>query len=165
MWTDKKRYKGAIVSSSNVQYSGPDLTFIIDEDDQIKCDSNLNEVIKAIDTSLKALVDGNDFSEVDFDCYADDVQEILEENGEVTAKDLVQILFNKACIQKGQIEALQTQFNDWDITTEVIELDLGCLTPESADCEVAEHNYQLLTLFQIIFSKLCDHETRITDLE
>lgn len=156
--SDKKKYNcGQIVPSSCVPFTGKDLTFVTDED-QLTCDANINDVIEKIDAALKVLVDANNFSTLVKNCLDFDP-------ATVTAVELHQLEINTLCLHKGQIESLQTQFNEWNIGTEVLGINLGCLTPAAADCAVAANQYQLIALLQLFAAKLCDHETRITNLE
>lgn len=148
---------GQILPSSCIPFTGSALTFLV-EPDELECDANINDVIAFIDKYLKKVIDGNDFSELETDC--------LTFNPEtVTAKELHALEIAEICVLKGQVEALNTLITELDISTEIITIDLECLAPDAAACEVASNQYTLQSILQLFRSKLCDFETRISNLE
>jgi hypothetical protein len=155
---DAKDTCGQTISSSCSFYVGPDLTFVTPED-QVKCDSTVTDVIIKIDKYLKILVDGNNLTDLDKDCLDFDP-------ATVTPAELHQIEITAICVNKGNIESLQEQFETLNIGIETIEIDLpACLKPLAAPCEVGTNTYQLITLLTLFANMLCDHEARITALE
>lgn len=149
---------GPIIPSSCVPYTGPDLT-ILSGDSQLKCDANINDAIKAIDAAVKKLIDGNDLTELDKDCLDFDP-------ATVTPAQLHQLEITQICLNKGAITALQNQLNNLNIGTEVVTITLpACLLPLAAPCAVGTNQYQLISLLMLFANMLCDHETRISNLE
>lgn len=156
--TDPKYKCGVIVPDSCVPYTGPGLTFL-DEEDQLSCDASVKDVIKAIDAQLKLLKDANTFTGLDLDCLT--VTDDIVNNFNLHQAEILQICQNKA-----NIAALTTQFNNWDITNEVVTIDLpACLDAGAAPCAVGTNQYQLSALLLLFANMLCDHETRIAALE
>lgn len=149
---------GQIIPSSCVPYTGKDLTFLLPED-QLECDANINDAIFEIDKQIKILVDGNNLTGLDKECFDFDP-------ATVTPAQLHQLEITKICSNEGSIAALTTQFNNLDIGIEVVTIDLpDCLEPLAAPCLVGTNQYQLITLLNLFAAKLCDHETRIAELE
>lgn len=159
MGSNSKYNCGTIVASSCVPYSGSQLTFLTTvELEAFPCNANINDVVFYIDKYVKKLADGNDFTELDKDCLEFDP-------ATVTAKDLHQIEITEICLLKGIVDGLQEQLNDLNIGAEVIEIDLGCMTPNAAPCALDTNTYQLLTILQLFRDKICDFESRISTLE
>lgn len=151
---------GTIVGSACVPFTGKDLT-IVTGDDQVKCDSNINDVIEIIDAELKKLKDSNDFTGLT------SIEDCIEFNpATVTAAQLHELELTKICELNGELIALQSQFNDWDISTEIITINLpSCFEADAAPCEIVENEYTLLTLLTLYANKICELESRIIDLE
>jgi hypothetical protein len=155
----KKHNCGQILMSACVPFSGSQLTFLTSEElEDFPCNANMDDVIESIDTTLKKLVDGNNFTALDIDCLDFDP-------ATVTAKDLHQLEITEICLLKGQVDALSEQLNLLNIGNEVITIDLECMTPDAAPCAVGVNQYSLLTILQLFRDKLCDFETRISNLE
>ena len=149
---------GQILPSSCVPFSGKDLTFVT-EDNQLECDASIDDVIFKIDAALKKLIDGNDLTGLDKECLEFDPATI-------TPAALHQFEITQICLNKASIEALQTQFNNLNIGTSIITIDLpDCLEADAAPCAVGVNEYQLINLLILFANMLCDHETRISNLE
>lgn len=145
MYTDKNKYKGGFVSSSNVAIQGKTLTFV----DEVPCDMNLNELIALVDESLKQLEDGNDFSildpkSLDFDPADTSNVEILQE------------LIDGLDTTSEGLNTLKQSFEDLDVGDAIIEIDLGCLTPEAMACEQGTNKYTLKSLLILFKNEICD---------
>ena len=159
MGKNSKYNCGNILASSCVPFTGTALTFLSTADlEAFPCDANINDVVFYIDKYLKKLVDGNDFTGLDKDCLDFDPATI-------DAKGLHQIEITEICTMKGQIEALQTMVEDLNIGAEEVTIDLGCLTPDAEACATGTNIYTLQSILQLFAAKLCDHETRISNLE
>lgn len=149
---------GQIIPSSCVPFTGPQLTFpkIID---QLDCDANINDVIFTIDAYLKILVDGNDFTLLDKGCL-----DFIPAS--VSAKQLHQLEITNICLLLGQTEALQTQFDEFNIGSHTVNIALpGCLTAAAAPCLMGVNTYTLISLLNLYAAKICELETRISNLE
>jgi len=150
---------GNVIPSSCVPFTGKDLTFLSEEDLELfPCDANINDVIFYIDKYLKVLVDGNNFTELDKDCFDFDPLTI-------DAKGLHQLEITKICLLEGRVTAVEDQLADLNIGAETLVIDLLCLTPDAEACAVATNTYTLQSILQLFVAKLCDHETRILELE
>jgi len=149
---------GQIIASSCVPFTGPELTFP-KAADQLDCDANINDVIFTIDSYLKVLVDGNDFTALDKGC--------LDFNpATVSAKQLHQLEITNICILLGQTEALQTQFDEFNVGAHPVTITLpGCLTADAAPCLTGVNTYTLLSLLNLYAAKICDLESRLSTLE
>lgn len=148
---------GTVLASSCVHYTGKDFTFNKPAD-ALECNASVSDAFELVDKYLKPLVDGNDFTGLDKDCLDFDPLTI-------DAKGLHQLEITEICLLKSQLTALQTQFNDLNIGTEVIAINLQCLTPDAAPCAVSPGQYQLIAVLNVIVSKICELETRISNLE
>lgn len=158
MADDNKYNCGQIIPSSCVPYTGKDLTFVSSVN-QIKCDDNINDVIFRIDEALKKLIDGNNFTSLNKNC--------LDFNpATITNVELHQIEIDEICLSKGKITALEQQLQNLNIGVEIINITLPlCLQGAAAPCATGTNQYQLIALLNLFASKLCDHETRISNLE
>lgn len=157
---DSKYNCGSILPSSCIPYTGKDLTILALPTD-LDCDANLNDVIEKLDVAIKTLMDSNDFTGLTpvIDCI--DFDPLT-----VTAAELHELEIAKICELQGELDALTEQFNNLDIGTELITIILPeCLAPLAAPCASAENEYQLITLLNLFAAMLCDHETRISNLE
>lgn len=148
---------GTILGSYCVPHAGPDLTFL-PEGETLECNASIADVIVKINAALTMLVDGFKFSELEIDC--------LELEDDFTHIELHQAEISKICENAASIAGLQEQFNDWDISEEVITIDLPeCLEEASEPCAVGTNQYQLINLLMAMANKICDLETRISNLE
>lgn len=149
---------GQILPSSCVPFTGDVLTFPATPD-ALTCDANINDVIFVIDKYLKVLVDGNNLTGLNKNCL-DFVP------ATVTPAQLHQIEIDQICLLKGQTEALQTQFDDFNIGAHTVDINLPtCLLASAAACLTGINTYQLIALLNLYAAKICDLETRISNLE
>lgn len=156
--TDPKYNNGIIVPDSAVPYTGPNLTFL-SEEDQIKCDATIKDVIKKFDETVKILKDGNNLTELDKDA-------LVFDPFTVTPTTLHQVEITAISLNKANIETLNERLNTLNIGDEIISITLPpCLKPVASPCEVDENKYKLIALLNIFATMLCDNETRISDLE
>lgn len=158
MLNSSKYNCGNIIPSNCVPYTGPALTILEGTDVELSCDANLDEVIGYLDTALKALMDSNDFTSLVPDCIDFDP-------ATVTAVELHALELDKLCELEGLITDLTTALDDFDISTELITIDLDCMAADAAPCEVPDSQYTLQSILQLFVTWICDHETRISNLE
>jgi hypothetical protein len=151
---------GTIVPSSCSPYTGSDLTFL-DEGVVLDCDANVDDVIFEIDAAIKKLKDSNDFTDLE------PIEDCIDfDPATVTAAELHALEIAKICEIDGEVTALQEQLADLNIGNELISITLpSCLTADAAPCAAAPNEYQLISLLILFANKLCDHETRISNLE
>jgi hypothetical protein len=154
------RYKcGSILPSSCIPYTGPTLTFLTEET-QLECDANINDVFGAMDTEIKVLKDNTDLADLNLHCLT------LAGDEEVTSFNVHQAEIVKICETEADLAALTTQFNNLAIGDESVTITLPeCLVEEAAPCATGVNTYSLLALLNLFAAKLCDHETRISNLE
>lgn len=152
---------GIIVPSSCVPFTGKKLTFITPEEQQnFDCDANINDVILLADKYLKKLVDGNNLTTLNVDCLTT-VNPLT-----ITPAQLHQVEVTEICLLKGQVKTLSDQLNDLNIGNEVVEITLPeCLQEDIAPCAVGPSQYQLISLLILYANKICELETRISNLE
>lgn len=156
----KSKYNcGDILGSACVPFTGQDLTFLSEADIELfPCNANMDDVIFYIDKYLADLVESNDFTDLDKDCLDFDP-------ATVTAKELHQIEITEICLLKGQVLALNELIENLNIGSEQITIDLECLTPDAEPCEVSDNVYTLQTILEVFVAKICEFETRISNLE
>lgn len=149
---------GSGIPSSCVPYTGSTLTFF-SSPDELSCDANLDDVIILINKYLKKLVDGNNLTTLNKNKLSFDPSTI-------TPVELHQLEIDAISNLMGQYDALSTQLNSLDIGKEIITITLpSCLATAASSCAVVPNEYQLISLLTLFANKLCDHETRITNLE
>lgn len=148
---------GTILASSCVHYTGKDFTFMKPED-ALECNASVSDAFQLVDKYLKPLVDGNDFTDLDKDCLDFDPATI-------NAKGLHQLEITEICLLKSQITALQTQVNNLNIGNEIITINMQCLSGDAAPCASGVNQYQLIAVLNTLVSKICEFETRISNLE
>jgi hypothetical protein len=151
---DKSKYNcGLIITSSCVPYTGHDLTVLRDPS-LLPCNANINEVIGVFDFVLKEVIDGNDLTNLNARCLAF-TPSIVKIN------QLHQIEIDQICANSASLASLQTQFNDLNIGTEPIQINLLCLTPAAAACLTPPNTYPLIAVLNTFVNEIC---TLITDV-
>jgi len=154
---DPKYNCGQIIPSACVPYTGSDLTVLAAPTD-LPCDANINDVIKILDAEIKTLMDSNDFSSLDKKCFDFDPNT-------VKAFELHQLEIDKICEIEANLTALTEQFDTLNISSLPITLNLLCMAPAASACAISPNTYTLLSILNTLVAKICDHETRITNLE
>lgn len=138
---------GLTVPSSCVPFTGNDLT-ILTPTTQLSCDANLDDVIKAIDLQVKILMDGLDYTNLNAQC-------LTFTPATVTSKQLHQIEIDEICAARARLTTIETQLNNLNIGSQLVTVDLGCLTTTAGPCAAGTNTYTVQSLFNIIFSTLC----------
>jgi hypothetical protein len=154
---DPKYNCGQVLPSSCVPYTGSDLT-VLDNPTDLSCDANINDVIKILDTKIKTLMDSNDLTSLDEKCFDFDPDT-------VTNVELHQLEIDKLCLLEANLTALTEQFNELNIGSLPLTLNLLCMAPAASACAISPNTYTLLSILNTLIAKICDHETRITNLE
>jgi hypothetical protein len=149
---------GPVTTTACVFFSGEKLSIMGDRD--LPCAATTDDVIAEFDAAVKKLMDGNDFTHLDVPtCFTFDPLTI-------TAATLHQIQLSKICEDSAAIGELQSTLSTFDIGSKNIEIELPeCLQAGSAPCATATNTYTLLSLLNLFAAMLCDHETRISNLE
>lgn len=143
MYTDLNKYKAGIIPSTSISYQGKDLTFVNDLD----CDANLNEVIDRIDLSLKKLLEINDLSTLN-------ARNLQFAPATVSNIEVLQALIDQEYTQQTALNTLTATINNFDISSKLIEIDLGDLTPDAAPCAQGENVYSLISLLNLFASEI-----------
>lgn len=148
---------GPITTSCCIPFTGKDLTIVAAN--TLKCDANIDDVIFQIDKVLKSLADANDLTglikhSLDFDPAT------------ITPAELHQVEIDAIDILQGKVTSLETQLANLNIGAEVITIDLPtCLEEDASPCATGTNQYQLIAILNLFAAKLCDHESRILNLE
>lgn len=159
MGCNDSKYNCGLVVPATCSPFQKKLSFV-SEADQLLCNSTVDDALMVFDKYVKKLVDGNNLTELEVGC-------LTEVNpATVTPAELHQVEINEICLLKGQVEALTEQLNDLNIGSEVITVTLpSCLQADIAPCAVGVNQYQLINLIVLFANKICDLETRISNLE
>jgi hypothetical protein len=144
---------GTIVPSTCVPYTGKDLKFLSTED-QPACDANMDDIIKKIGDEIFDINNAIDTSTYNISCLTG-----LPTTPTIVQISQVQTL--KICALASQFDALNTQFADLDIANELITIDLGCLSPSAAPCQVSTNTYSLISILTLFKNEICAIKTEL----
>lgn len=142
----KKYTCGSTFPSGCVTYTA-DLPGFISEDD-VSCDANLDEIFVKYGITVDALLDSNDFTGLDKKNFSFNP-------ATVKAKELHQEEITKIFDLRTELDSLTTSFNNLNIGSKLITLNLGCLTPAAAPCAVASNTYTLISILQLLAAEIC----------
>lgn len=143
---------GSLIPSGGVVYTGKDLSFLTSET-QISCDANLNDVISKISDEIKVIKTNTDVSAVNKGC--------LTISGPITFTKLAQAQVDKLCALSAQFEVLSETIDDLQIGSQPIQIDLGCLTPSAAPCQIATNIYTLISILNTFKNEICAIKTEL----
>lgn len=155
---DRRSTCGQVLPSACVPYTGDKLAFL-DEENELACDANINDVFYKIDEALEKLVAGNDFTNLVAGC-------LTFTPATVTPAQLHAVQIAAICDHKARLTTLEDRLNNLQIQNEIVTINLpACLKPAAAACAVGVNSYQLSALLILFANKLCDLETRLSTLE
>lgn len=143
---DNRSTCGQTMSSACVWYTGQFPKFI--NQDNITCKVNLNDLIKLHGDRIDKLIEDTDVKSLDPRCLGYDTSDI-------TPKKLDDIQNAAICDLKEKVTHLLSEVDDLDIGSKLITIDLKCLAPNGAACEVAPNTYSLISILNILIDKLC----------
>jgi len=147
-----KRYScGTIVPSECVPFTGKDLAFLT-TDQQPACDANVNDVVDLIALAIKAIQDAIDLTSLNNQCLTG-----VPTN--VDVKGMFQVQVNKLCALDASLTALQSIVNSWDVSTQLVTIDLQCLSASAAPCQVGTNTYSLISILNLFRSEICTIKT------
>jgi len=151
---DSSKYNcGLIIPSSCVPYTGADL-MILTPQTQLACNANINDVIGAFDNAVSGLLTSTNLTGLNPQCLSFDPATI-------NVSGLFQVNINKICALDASLSALQTLFNDLNIATMPIAIDLQCLAPGAAPCLTPPNTYQLQAVLNVMLSEICALKTAV----
>ena len=142
----RKNTCGNLIASSCVPFTGKDLTFKV-KDPQLECDANMDDVIEKISIAIDDLQKATDVSLVVSDCFTVSTP--------TTITSYANNIKDKLCALDAQLQALVQQVANQNIATELINIDLGCLAPAAAPCQVSTNMYTLISILTLYKSEIC----------
>lgn len=149
---DQQKYNcGQVLPSSCIPYTGSDLTCIASPS-LLACNANMNDVIGLIDGVVKKLVDGDNLTGLNPLC-------LIFDPATVTPAALHQVEINKICGLDATLSALVTQFNELNVGTLPITIDMQCLTAAVSACVTPVNTYPLVAVLNAMLSEICALKT------
>lgn len=143
---------GQILPSSCVPYSGKDLKFLSPEE-QISCDANMDEVVEKISIAIDSIKKAIDVSTYSFNC--------LGTISNPTVSKISQAQTNKLCALQASLDALEQQFEDFNIANELITIDLGSLGGAVSACQVSANTYTLISVLNLFKNEIIAIKTEL----
>lgn len=145
---DTLKYKcGQLYPSACVPYTGKDLTLLADPT-TLGCDANINDVIFQIDAAVHTLIVGDILTGLNPRCLSFNPAII-------TPAGLHQVEIDKICGLDASLTTLINTVNNLNIGTELIVIDLQCMTPAAAPCLTPPNSYSLLSVLNMLVSEIC----------
>jgi len=143
-----KRYScGNIIPSECVPYTGADLPFLT-TDQQPACDANVNDVINLLGVAIQGIQTAINLTNLNNQCLTD-----VPTN--VDVKGMFQIQTDKLCALDSSLQALTSIVNAWNISTQLVNIDLQCLSAAAAPCQVGTNMYTLISILNLFRSEIC----------
>lgn len=142
---------GSIIPSSCVPFTGKDLKFL--PAGQLACDSNVDDVIDLISIAIDDLKKATDVSTHS--------SSTISLSSPKTVKSVLQDHATKIDAMSALLGALQTQVAQIDISSELININLGCLSPAAAACQVSTNNYTLVSILTLFKNEICAIKTHL----
>jgi hypothetical protein len=147
-----KRYScGTIVPSQCVPYTGKDLSFLT-TDQQPDCDANIDDVFDLISTAILNIQTAINLTNLNNQC-------LTGVPTDVDVKGMFQIEIDKICGIDAALTALTTIVNAWNISTQLVNIDLQCLSAAAAPCQVGTNTYTLISILNLFRSEICTIKT------
>lgn len=151
---DTSKYNcGTIIASSCVPYTGTDLTVLADPTD-LACNASINDVITVLDTTLKGVLTGLDLTTLNPLCLGFNPATI-------TPAGLFAIQNVAICELEANVTTLTDLINNLNIGNELITINLLCLTPAAAPCQVSPNTYQLIAVLNTMINEICALKTAV----
>lgn len=136
---DPRKTCGEIVSTSCSPFVGRKPDFVADED--FPCDVNATDIIDLTTAEVDRINSDNDLTELNKRCL--DFVPATVKN-----KELHQVEIDKICALDSTVTALQDTINDLNIGAELVQVDLGDMTPAPNPCSPGTDLYTLHYLLQ-----------------
>ncbi len=143
-----RRYScGTIVPSNCVPWTGGDLSFLTD-DQQPDCDANISDVVALISTAIQNIQTAINLTNLNNQC-------LTNVPTDVDVKGFFQIQTNEICALAAALTALQETVASWNVATQLITINLGCLASAAAPCQTGTNTYQLISILSLFASEIC----------
>lgn len=143
-----RRYScGNIVPSQCVPYTGKDLAFLT-TDEQPDCDANIDDVFDLVSTAILNIQTAINLTNLNNQCLTG-----VPTN--VDVKGMFQIHTDFICGLDAALSALTTIVNAWNISTQLVVIDLQCLSSAAAPCQVGTNTYSLISILNLFRSEIC----------
>jgi hypothetical protein len=153
---DTSKYNcGIIVPSSCVPYTGSDLTVLVDPT-TLSCNANINDVITILDATIKGILEDNDLTTLNPLCLSS-----LINPATITPAQLHQIEITQICSLQAQVTTVTNLVNNLNIGNELITINLLCLAPAAAPCQVQPNTYTLLAVLNTMLNEICALKTAV----
>ncbi len=147
---------GTIFPSGCVLYTAAVPSFI--DEDSIPCNARLDDILDKTHEKIEEILDWIDLTDLDTKCYDFDAA-----NG--TVKELQQEHIDKVCDLLVRIGDLEDDILSLDISSKIIEIDLGCLSSDAAPCQQGTNEYTLLSILLTFKSAICDLRDQLAELQ
>lgn len=142
-----KRYSCAnIIPSECIPYTGKTIKFL-PIDKQPDCDSNINGIFDLIAIAIDELKKATDVSHLNKQCL------VIPTGSDI--KSVTQLSIDKICGLEASLNTLKTQINGASLGNEKITMDLDCLKPSAAPCEINTNTYTLISILNLFRSEIC----------
>jgi len=147
-----RRYScGNIIPSECVPYTGKDLVFLTTEQ-QPDCDANVNDIVDLISQAILNIQTAINVTNLNNQC-------LTTVPIDVDVKGLFQIHTDKICGLDAALTALTSTVNAWNIATQLLTIDLQCLSASAAPCQVGTNTYSLISILNLFRSEICTIKT------
>lgn len=143
---------GDAIPSSCVPFTGDKPSFIAEID--FPCDVNLDDIIKQFAITIQSVLDAINLKLTNKRCLDYDP-------ATATVKDVIQLENDKLCALQAQLDTLLDGFNDLDISTKLVTLDLKCLTPVNNPCSLNANQYSLFYILSTLVNEVCAIKTNL----
>ena len=150
MSCDNTKYNcGQIIGSGCVPYTGSVLTIIpTSTPNVLPCNANINDVISLFDTTLKKLMDSNNFTTLNVRC-------LTFNPATVTAVQLHQLEIDTICALQASLATLTTQVNSLNIANMQIGINLQCMSAAASSCATGTNIYPLIAILNVMVNQIC----------
>lgn len=135
-----------IFPSGCVIFTGKIPSFI--DPETIPCDPTLDEILEKVTDKVEDILDDIDLTGLDPKCFTFNPLT-------VKVKELEQEQIDKICENETRLTELEDALLNLNISSKLIEIDLGCLEPLASSCEEGENQYTLLAILLTLKSEIC----------
>ena len=143
---DNRHTCGPTMSSACVWYTGQFPKFI--NQDDLTCKVNLNDILKLYGDKIDAIIADTDISSLNPRCLGYDTSDI-------THVKLEDIQNAAICDLKTTVDVLNTTVTNLNIGSQLITIDLKCLSENAGPCEVGTNTYTLTSILNLIIAQIC----------
>lgn len=138
---------GTIVPSQCVPYTGKDIAFLT-TDQQPDCDASIDEVFDLVSTAILNIQTAINLTNLNNQC-------LVGVPTDVDVKGMFQIQTNKICGLDAALTALTSIVNSWNVSSQLVTIDLQCLSTAAAPCQTGTNTYSLISILNLFRSEIC----------